>query len=105
MLETVLLAYKIKVKYSTKQAISNWIDAAMMWNTELYAPIAKSSHYQFPNCGDYYDFAFSRRYNYYEGTPTEVRRYIQTIALFEILRYYYNEASKGSKQDFIVKEK
>lgn len=57
MLETVLLAYKIKVKYSTKQAISNWIDAAMMWNAELYASVAKSGHYPFPDCGDYYDFA------------------------------------------------
>ena len=105
MLETVLLAYKIKVKYSTKQAISNWIDAAMMWNAELYAPVAKSGHYPFPDCGDYYDFAFSRRYNYFEGTPTEVRRYIQTIALFEILRYYYNEVIKDSKRDYIVEEK
>lgn len=99
MLETVLLAYKVKVKYSTKQAISNWIDAAMMWNAELYAPVARSGHYPFPVSGDYYDFAFSRRFNYFKGTPTEVRRYIQTIALFEILRYYYNEISMGSKLD------
>lgn len=105
MLETVLLAYKIKVTYSTKQAISNWIDAAMMWNAELYAPVARSGDYPFPVGGDYYDFAFSRRYNYFKGTPTEVRRYVQTIALFERLRYYYNEASNGSKQDYMVEEK
>ena len=32
LLSAVLNSCNIKVKYDTKQAVSNWIDAAFMWN-------------------------------------------------------------------------
>ena len=92
MLSAVLKSCNIEVKYDTKQAVSNWIDAAFMWNSEMYAPLAREGYFPFPVSGDYYDFGFSRELGYLKNiTSPCLRSYILTIALFEILRYYIKE--------------
>ena len=92
LLSTVLNSCNITVKYDTKQAVSNWIDAAFMWNANVYAPLAREGYFPFPVSGEYYDFGFSRELGYLEGvTNPYLRRYILAIALFEILRYYVKE--------------
>lgn len=89
MLSAVLNSCNIEVKYDTKQAVSNWIDAAFMWNADMYAPLAREGFYPFPVSGDYYDFGFSRELGYLNSvTSPFLRSYIIAIALFEILRYY-----------------
>ena len=92
LLSAVLNSCNIKVKYDTKQAVSNWIDAAFMWNANVYAPLAREGFFPFPVSGEYYDFGFSRELGYLDGvTNPYLRRYILAIALFEILRYYVKE--------------
>lgn len=92
MLSAVLRSCNIKVKYDTKQAVSNWIEAAFMWNASVYAPLAKEGYFPFPVSGEYYDFGFSRELGYLDGVVNPyLRRYILAIALFEILRYYVKE--------------
>ena len=92
MLSAVLKSCNITVKFHTKQAVSNWISAACMWNASVYAPLAREGYFPFPDCGDYYDFGFSRELDYLCNVPNlYLERYIQTIALFEILRYYVKE--------------
>jgi hypothetical protein len=92
MLSAVLKSCNINVEYDTKQAVSNWIDAASMWNADVYAPLAKEGYYPFPVSGDYYDFGFSRELGYLSSvTSPYMRSYIQAIALFEILRFYVQE--------------
>ena len=58
MLSAVLNSCNIKVKYDTKQAVSNWIDATFMWNANVYAPLAREGYFPFPVSGEYYDLAF-----------------------------------------------
>ena len=92
LLSAVLNSCNITVKYDTKQAVSNWIDAAFMWNANVYAPLAREGYFPFPVSGEYYDFGFSRELGYLDGvTNPYLRRYILAIALFEILRYYVKE--------------
>ena len=92
MLSAVLKSCNIEVKYDTKQAVSNWIDATFMWNSEMYAPLAREGYFPFPVSGDYYDFGFSRELGYLKNiTSPCLRSYILAIALFEILRYYIKE--------------
>ena len=92
MLSAVLNSCNIKIKYDTKQAVSNWINAAFMWNADMYAPLAREGYFPFPVSGEYYDFGFSRELGYLDGvTNPYLRRYILAIALFEILRYYVKE--------------
>jgi len=100
MLTAVLKSCNIKVEYDTKQTISNWIDAAFMWDAEVYAVPAKNGRYPFPVCGDYYDFGFSRELGYLSHVDNPyLRSYIKAIALFENLRYYINEEMPKPKQD------
>lgn len=100
MLSAVLKSCNIEVKYDTKQAVSNWIDAACMWNAEVYAPLAKEGYYPFPVSGDYYDFGFSRELGYLNSVTNPcLRSYIKAIALFEILRYYIKEEMPKPRYD------
>lgn len=97
MLSAVLNSCTLSPKYDTKQTISNWIEAAFMWNAEMYAPLAKDGFYPFPVSGDYYDFGFSRELEYLSHVENDsIRTYIKTIALFEILRYYIRNEKIGS---------
>ena len=92
MLSAVLKSCNIEVKYDTKQAVSNWIDAAFMWNANVYAPLAREGYFPFPASGEYYDFGFSRELGYLDSVTSPcLRNYIKAIALFEILRYYVKE--------------
>ena len=89
MLFAVLNSLKIEIKYDTKQTVSNWLNATMMWNAEKHSPLAKEGYYPFPEVGEYYDFAFARELNYLSHVDdSDLRVYINTIALFETLRYY-----------------
>lgn len=100
MLSAVLKSCNINVKYDTKQAVSNWIDAAFMWDASVYAPLAKMGFYPFPVSGDYYDFGFSRELGYLSNvTSSYMRSYIKAIALFEILRFYIKEEMPKPRYD------
>ena len=100
MLSAVLTSCNIKVKYDTKQAVSNLINAALMWNASVYAPLAREGFFPFPDTGEYYDFGFSRELGYLGSvTNTYLCRYIKTIALFEILRYYVKEEMPKARYD------
>lgn len=100
MLSAILKSCNIKVKYDTKRAVSNWIDAAFMWNTEVYTPLVRKGYFPFPDCDEYYDFGFSRELDYLISlTNPYLRRYILAIALFETLRYYIKEEMPKSLYD------
>lgn len=100
MLSAVLKSCNIKVEYDTKQAVSNWIDAASMWNAKVYAPLAREGYYPFPVSGEYYDFGFSRELGYLGGvTDPYLQNYIKAIALFETLRFYVKEEMPKPRYD------
>ena len=86
---SILNSMKIKVEYDLKQAVSNWLYASALWNVETHTSLAERGACPYPETGEYYDFGYSREYDQFNFLDQNcLKKYIQTIAMFETLRYY-----------------
>ena len=89
MLNSILNCIEIKVEYNLKQAVSNWLYAAGLWNQDLYTHLAKEGYCLTQEIDDCYDFAYSREYGQFNYlSDRRLKIYIQTIAMFETFKYY-----------------
>ena len=89
MASTIMDYVNIKVECNLKQAVSNWVYAANLWNPDLHTHMSKEGYYPSPQAGDYYDFGYSREYGQFNYlSDRKLKIYIQTVAMFETFAYY-----------------